>query len=610
MTEIAKAYVQIVPTTQGIADNISSALSGDLGQAGKSGGKSWSAGFAGAAKTAMKGVAVGVTAATTAAAALTKSAVSSYADYEQFVGGVETLFGDSAGKVISDASNAFKTAGMSANDYMNTTITSAAAMINSLGGDTEKAADMMNMSITDMSDNVNKMGTNMQSVQDAYRGFSRGNFTMLDNLALGFAGTKEGMQQLLDKAEELSGVKFDISSYSDIVQAIHTVQEEMGITGTTAKEASETIAGSVGAMKSAWQNLVTGLADGNADIEGLVNNLIGTIVGENGEGGVLNNILPALQRILDGAMQLITTAVPKIVPIVIDLITSNLPDLVKAGMEILKAVAKGIVDALPDLLDAAVEIIFTIGNGIIEALPELIPAVVEVAATIAEKLTDPETMKKLLEAGVKLLMAIAEGLIKAIPKLLEAVPKIISNLVKCMMEFLPDMLESGGKLIAEMAKGIVQGAANVIKAIGELMGKVREAIHEKVEQAKQWGADLIQNFINGIVSKLSGLWNTIKGIAGKIKDFLGFSEPKEGPLSNFHTYAPDMMKLFAQGIRENEHLVTDQIRSSFDFGRTAMSGTAAGAGSTNTYNITVNGIEELEELLRWYESRQVRARMA
>lgn len=611
MTEIAKAYVQIIPSTEGIANNLKSALEPEADKGGQSAGKSWSAGFAGAAKGALAGVATGIAAATGAATVLTKSAIDSYADYEQFVGGVETLFGDSASKVIADAGDAFKTAGMSANDYMNTTITSAAAMINSLGGDTEKAAELMNMSITDMSDNVNKMGTNMQSVQDAYRGFSRGNFTMLDNLALGFAGTKEGMQELLDKAEELSGVEFDISSYSDIVQAIHIVQDEMGITGTTATEASETIAGSIGAMKAAWQNLVTGLADGNADIEGLVNNLIGTIVGENGEGGVIGNLLPAIQRALDGITQLISTAVPKIVPIVVKLIADNLPQLVKAGMEILKSLVKGIIDNLPKLMDAAVEIIFTVADGIIDALPDLIPAVVEVILTIVEKLTDPDTLVKLIDAAFQIIEAIAEGLIKALPKLLEKAPVIIENLLKSILTFLPKIVECGAQLIMELAKGLVQGIGAVVKAIGEVLGKIRDAIKEKIDQAKEWGADLIQNFVSGITSRMSGLMGTVRSIGQGIKNMLGFSEPSEGPLSDFHTYAPDMMKLFAQGIRDNEHLITDQIRSSFGFGQAAFTGAAAAGGATtNNYTITVNGIEELEQLLQWYESRQVRARMA
>ena len=228
-----------------------------------------------------------------------KQAVEAYANYEQLAGGVETLFGDSAQRVLNDANQAFKTAGMSMNEYMETSIQSAASLISSLGGDQAKAAEMMNMSITDMADNVNKMGTTMEGVQNAYRGFSRGNFTMLDNLALGFSGTKEGMQELLDKAREISGFKYDISSYADIVEAIHVVQTEMhisGITaeeaaeavrngtmteaeafaamGTTAKEAATTIQGSLSMTKSAWQNLLVGIADENADFNALVINLV------------------------------------------------------------------------------------------------------------------------------------------------------------------------------------------------------------------------------------------------------------------------------------------------------------------------------------------------
>ena len=545
---------------------------------------------------------------------MTKSAVDSYADYEQVVGGIETLFGDSAGKVIKDASEAFKTAGMSANDYMDTAITSAAAMINSLGGDTEKAASMMNMSITDMSDNVNKMGTSMQGVQDAYRGFSRGNFTMLDNLALGFAGTKEGMQELLDKAQELSGVEYDIDSYADIVQAIHVVQSEMGITGTTAKEAGETIAGSIGAMKSAWQNLVTGLADGNADIEGLVRNLVGTIVGENGEGGVLGNIIPAVQQTLNGITQMISTAAPQIVPIIVQLIAENLPQLIEAGVEILKALVKGIIDALPKLMDAAVDIIFTIADGIIESLPELIPAVVEVVLTIVEKLTEPDTLMKLIEAAFKIIGALAEGLLKAVPKLIEKVPQIIGNLIQAILEFLPQMLESGAQLIVEMAKGIVGAVPEIIKAVIELLANLKEAFFEKIEEAKEWGKDLIGNFASGIKNAAGGLWNTVKSVASGIKSLIGFSEPKDGPLANFHTYAPDMMRLFAQGIRENEYLVTDQIERSFDLGRrlapaaASGSGAAATGGDTYYFNINVDDLQDLQGLIAWAKNARTTAR--
>lgn len=282
-----------------------------------------------------------------------KQAVEAYANYEQLAGGVETLFGDSAQKVLNDANQAFKTAGMSMNEYMETSIQSAASLISSLGGDQAKAAEMMNMSITDMADNVNKMGTTMEGVQNAYRGFSRGNFTMLDNLALGFSGTKEGMQELLDKAQEISGFKYDISSYADIVEAIHVIQTEMhisGITaeeaaeavrngtmteaeafaamGTTAKEAQSTIQGSLSMTKSAWQNLLVGIADENADFNALVANLVdsATMAGKN--------LIPRIEQIIGG----IGNGVEKLLPIILD----NVPKAISRA-------APGILNALKNL---------------------------------------------------------------------------------------------------------------------------------------------------------------------------------------------------------------------------------------------------------------------
>ena len=257
-----------------------------------------------------------------------KQAVEAYANYEQLAGGVETLFGDSAQKVLNDANQAFKTAGMSMNEYMETSIQSAASLISSLGGDQAKAAEMMNMSITDMADNVNKMGTTMEGVQNAYRGFSRGNFTMLDNLALGFSGTKEGMQELLDKAQEISGFKYDISSYADIVEAIHVVQTEMGITGTTAREAATTIQGSLSMTKSAWQNLLVGIADENADFNALVANLVdsATMAGKN--------LIPRIEQVIGG----IGNGVEKLLPIILD----NVPKAISRA-------APGILNALKNL---------------------------------------------------------------------------------------------------------------------------------------------------------------------------------------------------------------------------------------------------------------------
>ena len=381
---IANAYVQILPSAEGMKSNLTKALGGEAEDAGKSLASKIGGGLKTGLGTAAKAAAVGIAAAGTAAVALGNQALQSYADYEQLIGGVETLFGDSAGKVIQDASQAFKTAGMSANDYMETSIQSAAALINSLGGDQAKAADLMGMSITDMSDNVNKMGTSMEAVQNAYRGFSRGNFTMLDNLALGFAGTKEGMQELLDAAEQISGVKYDINSYSDIVQAIHEVQTQMGITGTTAREAMTTISGSVNATKAAWQNLLTGIADENADFEALVNNFIDSAM------IAAENILPRVQTIMDGLGRLITEASQRILPIIIDMIVQNLPQIIASGVQIVISLITGIVQALPQL---------------VAALPQIFSAILGAFR---------ENWPALRDAGVELLRMVGEGIASAV----------------------------------------------------------------------------------------------------------------------------------------------------------------------------------------------------
>lgn len=279
-------------------------------------------------------------AAATGVSALVKQSVSAYADYEQLVGGIETLFGDSANKVIANSEKAFATAGMSVNEYMETSIQGAASLINSLGGDTEKAAELMDVSIQDMSDNVNKMGTNMEGVQNAYRGFSRGNFTMLDNLALGFAGTKEGMQELLDKAQELSGVEYDISSYADIVQAIHVVQEEMGITGTTAKEAAVTIAGSMSSVKAAWKNLTVEMAKADGDVGGAFQ-----ILGDN-VGAVVDNMIPRIEQAIGGVGTLIEKAAPQVISGIQKLLPRVLPSLIKTASSLVASVGSAIFQTL------------------------------------------------------------------------------------------------------------------------------------------------------------------------------------------------------------------------------------------------------------------------
>ena len=414
--------------------------------------------------TAAKVGAAAVGAAATAIGTLTTAAVNNYAEYEQLVGGVETLFKNSADTVMGYAENAYKTAGLSANEYMETVTSFSASLLQSLDGDTKAAASAADMAITDMADNANKMGTSMEMIQNAYQGFAKQNYTMLDNLKLGYGGTKEEMERLLSDAEKLSGQKFDISSYADIVDAIHVVQTEMGITGTTAKEAATTIQGSTASMKSAWANLVTGLADDSADFDTLMSNFVDSVV------TVGENIIPRIQTTIQGVTQLVSAASKTIVPLIVDTLMQNLPALLTAGVDLVFALVNGILDNLDTVIDCVLQLIDVIVDKLIENLP------------------------KLVEGGIKLTLGLAEGLIKALPKLLSKTPQIIQGIVSSLVKNLPSIISVG----ADIVKGIWRG----ITGMGD------------------WLWNNVKGFFNGIVDGVKG----ILGIHSPSRVFAGIGE--------------------------------------------------------------------------------------
>ena len=392
--------------------------------------------------TAAKVGAAAVSAAATGIAVLTKNALNNYAEYEQLVGGVDTLFKDSSAKVQEYAANAYKTAGLSANEYMDTVTSFSASLLQSLGGDTEAAADMANVAITDMSDNANKMGTDMASIQNAYQGFAKQNYTMLDNLKLGYGGTKEEMQRLIDDANALNAAQgkytnYSIESYADIVSAIHDVQVEMGIYGTTADEASTTIQGSVSSMKAAWSNLLTGIADDNADFKTLIEQFVDSLV------TVGENIIPRINIIIQGLTQLITEASQTIIPLAVQILLENLPSIVAAGMDLIIALVSGILDNIDMLIDCVLEMVDVIVDKLIDNLP------------------------KLIDGGIRLIAALANGLIRAIPNLVSKIPQIISSIVKGLISGIPAIFDVG--------KNIVKGLWNGIKNMGSwVSGKVKD----------------------------------------------------------------------------------------------------------------------------------------
>lgn len=462
--------------------------------------------------TAAKVGAAALAAAATGVAALTKASIDQYAEYEQLVGGVDTLFKTASDKVQEYAANAYKTAGMSANEYMDTVTSFSASLLQSLGGDTDKAAQKADQAITDMADNANKMGTGMEMIQNAYQGFAKQNYTMLDNLKLGYGGTKEEMERLLADAEKLSGQKFDISSYSDIVDAIHVVQTEMGITGTTAAEAASTIEGSGGSAKAAWANLITGIADDNADLDTLIGNFVSSV--ETAAG----NIIPRVSAILGGISQLVTSASTTIIPMVITTITDNLPSLLQAAAALVGALGQGIIDSLPAITQAAIDILFFLSNVLIENLPTLIDGIVQVTMTIVQMLTSPDFLTQLIETAILLITTLAQGLIDAIPQLIAAVPLIIGNLLAAIIVELPNIIQMGIDLLFALIDGIIKCIPELVAAVPTLIIAFINGIVNNLDKIILAGPQIIVSLITGIIGAIPELIAAVPRIIAAIAD--------------------------------------------------------------------------------------------
>ena len=489
-----------------------------------------------AVNTAVKASAAAVGAASAGVAALGTACINAYADYEQLVGGVETLFKDSADTIQTYADNAYKTAGLSANEYMETVTSFSASLLQSLDGDTEKAAAAADLAITDMADNANKMGTAMESIQYAYQGFAKQNYTMLDNLKLGYGGTKEEMQRLLADAEKLSGVKYDLSSYADIVEAIHVIQTEMGITGTTAKEASTTIQGSVASMKAAWANLMVGMADDTQDFDLLLSNFIESI------GTVADNLLPRIGVVIEGMGKLVAGLAPKIASALPTLTNELLPNLVELGVQSISALvqgiqengdslaagalsivgtlAEGIAELLPMVADTAASLAVSLADGLTESLPNIIPVAIETISTLVENLT--ENANTIIDAGIQIILALGEGLIAALPQLIETVPQIVINIANVINDNAPKLVDTALYLITRLAVGLVQAIPTLVVNIPKIIEAIVAAF-----MAFQWlnlGKQLIDGIKNGIKSAGESMSTAAKETFSKFKAKITGSE--------------------------------------------------------------------------------------
>ena len=506
-TKLAKAYVQIIPTTKDISSAIATELNDPAEAAGRTAGGKWATAF----KVGAAGLAVGV-------AAVVKGAIGEGSQLEQSIGGIETLFKDSADTVRGYAAQAYKTAGLSANEYMSQVTSFSASLLQSLGGDTAEAADVANMAIVDMADNANKMGTDMAAIQNAYQGFAKQNYTMLDNLKLGYGGTKTEMERLLADAEKLTGIKYDITSLNDVYQAIHVIQGELGITGTTAQEAAQTFTGSFAAMRAAAQNFLGALALGE-DLSGPLTELV-----DSTATFLIDNLAPMVGRVL--------AALPDVV---MAIITDVLPDLFDKLQGFLSEMAANSID---------------IGEAAGEWLANFIEGLSDLIA---------EHGAELLELGVQIIAGIAIGLVKAAPDLIEALAKAFGSVLEAGGELVADFIELGAQIIG----GIIQG---ITEKIGELVGVTKDMLGNVIKSAQGYlgiespskvfanevGAMIGLGIAEGIDSTEAAVADSITGLGGSaLVDaqalVAGTAQLTAGPVDTFDSQEPTIDAILQMG---------------------------------------------------------------
>ena len=595
-TELAKAYVQIVPSAKGIKGMLGETLGGEADSAGTSfGGR-----MAGMIKKVLATAAIGTA---------IKASITEGAALEQSLGGIETLFKESADKVKQNAANAYRTAGMSANEYMELTTSFSASLLSSLSNDTSKAADIADMAMTDMSDNANKMGTSMEDIKNAYQGFAKQNYTMLDNLKLGYGGTKTEMQRLLADAQKITGVKYDIDNLSDVYSAIHVIQGELDITGTTAKEAATTISGSMDSMKAAFKNVLGEIALG-MDIGPSLKAL-----GETTTTFFIGNLLPAVGNILAAVPELFT-GITSIIVRNLNIASNNADKIVEQGAQIISNLLTGIVANLPYLAEAALmltasfglalinadwgtiaqgfmtnlqsglnlaageilgadgNIIKVIGDAIQAHMPELLQKGVDIATNIANGILQQipglitmagslitsfinailPALPSIMAAGASLITNLAAGIINNLPQIVSSVASVLAKFILTVGQHLPQILQTGIEIIGKLAAGLIRAIPTLIGQIPNIISRIREAF-----SGTDWGS-VGRNIIGGMAAGLKNaghqLWDTVKGILGNFKDnvlsFFGIHSP-----SRWGIYVGEMIdKGFAGGITGNLSVVT------------------------------------------------------
>ena len=601
-TELGKAYVQIIPSAKGISGKITEALGGESASAGQAAGESWAKKLVSTAKKALVAAGIGK---------LISMSLTEGAALEQAIGGVETLYGNAADTIKAYAKDAFRTAGLSANDYMEQSTSFAAALVSSLSGDTAAAAEAANTALTDMADNANKMGTDMEAIQNAYQGFAKGNYTMLDNLKLGYGGTQSEMKRLLADAQKLTGVKYDINNLADVYSAIHVVQTELGITGTTAKEAATTLTGSFAAMKSAASNVLGALTIGDGEM--LKNSLNG--LADTAVTFLVGNLMPAIGNILsalpDAAVTLVTSLAsslqaqaPGLLQSGIELlqnivsgIVTGLPQLLQSGEDMIAGYRQAISEQFPQILESGSQMLQNLVNGILQNLPALVSSALELIGQLVGVFLD--CLPQLLQSGVSLILSLVDGIIQSLPQVAGAAFTTIAKLAASLLSRAPDILQSGITIIGELAAGLIRALPKVVSAAGQIISDFRDKFSQT-----DWlslGRNIIDGIIAGIRNAMGALGGAIRDVADSAisaaKNALGIHSPSALFRDEIGRQIPAGMAL---GIEKNMGLVdgalSDMNGTAFGTVQNALRGWSFGGAvmpQTNSYTIqmTVNAAD-------------------
>lgn len=606
--------------------------------------------FGDIAKTAGKLAGAALAAIGTGVVALTKSAVQSYAEYEQLVGGVDTLFKDASGQLQEYAANAYKTAGMSANDYMQNVTSFSASLISSLDGDTKKAADAADRTMTAIADNANKMGTDMQSIVDTYQSLSRGNYQMLDNLKLGYGGTKTEMERLIadaNKVKQANGEMADlsISSFADMTEAIYIIQREMGISGltakeaaeavangtmtqeealaamgTTAKEASTTISGSLSSAKSAWSNLLTGIADDTQDFDLLIDNFVDSV------GTAAENLLPRVSIALGGIVKLVEKLMPQIPPLieqflpvvvegvmkVTEGVVEMLPSIVDTILQVVPQLLTALIGMLPTIVTTVIQLLIQIMNALSGMLPDIVNAIIEVVPLLVDALVN--SIPQLMEASITLLMAIIQAIPIIIQKLIPVLPTIINAITSVLIQNMGAILQASVMVFMEIIKAIPVIIPELIKAIPNIISAMFNALTspEALSSLAKAGEELIKGLWNGISNMTEWIGEKIRGfgdsVLGGLKKFFGIASPSK-VMAN--VVGKNLALGIGKGFEDNIKGVNDEIQSAMNFesptvnvNRNSTSGEAAGIGGRTINVYQTNNYSQAHSRYEIYKSKQ------